>query len=94
MAASIRYIRFRGAFGDFYDWRENTKIISRHKGILKHLGEKVEISTEDKAENDEEKMKIYEGNSKTYDFPIMILTDIYFRLVSQCDESAHDAWKS
>ena len=39
-------------------------------------------------------MKIYEGNSKEWDFLMIILTDIPFCLVIQCDENAHDAWKA
>ena len=39
-------------------------------------------------------MKIYEGNSKAWGFLIIILTDIAFGLVRQCDENAHYAWKS
>ena len=38
-------------------------------------------------------MKIYEGNSKAWDFLIISLTDIPFWLVRQCDENAHDTWK-
>ena len=39
-------------------------------------------------------MKIYEGNSKAWDFLIISLTDIPFGLVRQCDENSHDAWKA
>ena len=39
-------------------------------------------------------MKIYEVNSKAWDFLIIRLIDISFGLVSQCDENAHDAWKA
>ena len=39
-------------------------------------------------------MKIYEGNSKAWDFLIISLTEIPFGLVRQCDENAHDAWKA
>ena len=38
-------------------------------------------------------MKIYEQNSKEWNFLIISLTDIPFGLVQQCDENAHDAWK-
>ena len=38
-------------------------------------------------------MKIYEGNSKAWDFLIISLTDITSGLVSQCDENAHHARK-
>ena len=40
-----------------------------------------------------EKMNIYKGNSKAWDFLIIRLTDIDFVLVRQCDLNAHDAWK-
>ena len=39
-------------------------------------------------------MKIYEGNSKAWNLLIISLTDIPFGLLRQCDENAHDAWKS
>ena len=62
------------------------KAITRHKGILKYLTKEVEIPTEDEAYNDEDKMKIYEGNSKAWDILIVSLTDIPFGLVRKCDE--------
>ena len=67
--------------------------IARPKGILKYLTKEVDIPIEDEAENDEEKMKIYEENSKAWDFLIISLTDIPFGLVRKCDENEHDAWK-
>ena len=39
-------------------------------------------------------MKIYEGNSKAWDFLIVSLTDIPFGIVRKCDENSHDALKS
>ena len=69
------------------------KAIARHKGILKYLTKEVEISTEYEAENDEENMKIYEGNSKAWDFLIISLTGIPFGMVMEFDDNAHDAWK-
>ena len=39
-------------------------------------------------------MKIYEGNSKAWCFLIIILIDIPFCMVRQCDENVHDAWKT
>ena len=56
---------FSGDYDKFDEWKEKTKEIARHRGILKYLEEEVEIPTEEEAENDGEKMKIYEGNSKT-----------------------------
>ena len=38
-------------------------------------------------------MKINEGNSKEWDFLIIILTNIPFVMVRQCDQRAHYAWK-
>ena len=64
------------------------------KGILKYLTKEVETPTEEESENDADKMKIYEGNSKAWDFRIVSLTYIPFGLVRQCDENAHDAWKA
>ena len=63
MSGAIRYIKFSGYYDKFDDWRLNTKAISRHKGILKYLKKEEEITTEEEVENDEYKMKIYEGNS-------------------------------
>ena len=56
---------FSGDYDKFDEWKEKTKEIARHRGILKYLEEEVEIPKEEEAENDGEKMKIYEGNSKT-----------------------------
>ena len=39
-------------------------------------------------------MEIYEGKSKAWDLLIISLTYIPFGLVRQCDDNAHDAWKS
>ena len=64
MSGAIRYINFSGDYENFDEWKENTKAIFRHKGILKYLTKEVEPPTEDETENDEEKMKINEGNSK------------------------------
>ena len=94
MTGSIRYIKFSGYCDKFDEWKEKTRDISRHKGILKYLTEELEIPTEYEVENDEEKMKIYEVNFKVWDFLIISLTYIYFGVVKQCDENAHYAWKS
>ena len=77
----------------FDEWKKN-KAISRHKGILKYLTKDVEIPTEEEAENDEDKTKIYEGISKKWDLLIISSTEINFGLVRQCDENTHDAWKA
>ena len=51
-------------------------------------------STEDEAEDYEDKMKFYEVYSKVWDFLIISLTDIPFGLVRQCDKNAHEYWKA
>ena len=90
MERAIRYIKFSGFHDKFDEWKEKKKAIYRHKGILKYLTKQVEITTKYEAENDEDKMKIYEGNSKEWDLLIIRLTDTPFVTVSQCDENAHD----
>ena len=60
MAGYIIYINFSGDNDKFYQWKENTEAIARHKYILKYLTKEVYIPKEDEAENDVEKMKIYE----------------------------------
>ena len=37
MDGAIRYINFREYYETFYEWKEKTKTIARHKGILKYL---------------------------------------------------------
>ena len=76
MDGAIRYIKFSGEYEKFDYWKENTKAISVHKCILKYLTKQVEIPTEDEADTDEDEMKIYEGNSKAWDFLLVSLTDI------------------
>ena len=44
---AIRYINFSGDYEKFYEWKEKTKNIARHKGILKYLTKEVEILPED-----------------------------------------------
>ena len=39
-------------------------------------------------------MKIYEGNSKAWDLPIINLTEIPSGLVRKCDENSHESWKA
>ena len=85
MAGSISYIKFSGDYDKFDEWKENTKPISIHKVILKYLTKEVDIPTEDESDNDEDKMKIYEGNSKAWDFLIISFTDIPFGLIRRCD---------
>ena len=63
MSGAISYIKFSGDYYKFDEWKENTKSITIHRGILKYLTKEV-IPTEDESENDEEKMKMYEGKSK------------------------------
>ena len=84
MAGAIRYIKFSGYYDKFDEWKEKTKAISRYKAILKYLKKEAEMITEYGAENDKEKMKIYEGNPKACDLLIIRLYD----------DNVHDAWKS
>ena len=91
MAGAIRYINFSGDYENFDYWKENTKSITRHKGILKYLTKEVYVPTEDEAENDEDKLKIYEGKSKAWGLLIISLADIPLGLFRQCDENAHEA---
>ena len=77
MAEAIRYINFCSDCDKFDEFKEKTKAMSRNKGILKYLTIKLEIPTEDEEDNDEDKMKIYEGNSKAWNFLIISLKDIF-----------------
>ena len=56
--------------------------------MLKYLKKKWDITKED----DTDILKIYEGNSKAWDFLIIILSDIPFGLTRQCNDNAHEAW--
>ena len=93
MAEAIRYINFSGDYYKFDECKEKTKAMSRNKGILKYLTIKLEIPTEDEEDNDEDKMKIYEGNSKAWNFLIISLKDIFFGLISEYDKNTDDARK-
>ena len=94
VAVSISCIKFIGNYDKFYYWKKITKAIARHKGILKYITKEADIPTEDKAYNDEDKMKIYEGKSKTLDLLIIILTDIPSGFVRQCDQNSHESRKA
>ena len=37
MSGAIRYSKFSGYYDNFDEWKENTNVIARHKGILKYL---------------------------------------------------------
>ena len=58
--------------------KEKTKSIESHKGILKYLTIKWEIPKEEHSEDDEDLLKIYEGNIKAWDFLMISLSDIHF----------------
>ena len=58
------------------------------------MTKEIDIPTEYKAYNDEDKMKIYEGNSKAWGLIIISLTDIPYGLVRQCDNNSHVSWKA
>ena len=90
---SIRRIIFSGDYDKFDQWKENTKDIARHKVILKYMTKEVDIPTEDEAYNDENKIKIYEENSKAWDFLIISLIEIPSELVRQCDDNSHESCK-
>ena len=45
MAGSIIYIKFSGDCEKFYDCKNNTKQIARHKGIMKYLTGEGDIPT-------------------------------------------------
>ena len=94
MARDIIYIKLSGDYDHFDECKYNTKLVARHKGILKYLTEKWYILTEEDVEADKDKLKIYEVNSKTWDLLIISLTYILFKLVSQCNENSHEASKA
>ena len=58
------------------------------------MTKEVDIPIEDKSYNYEDKMKIYEGNSKAWDLLIIILTDIPSGFVRQCDQNSHESRKA
>ena len=70
------------------------KVNYQTQGHPKFLTKEVEIPTEDETYNDEDKIKIYEGKSKSWYFLIISLTDIHFGLVRKCDKNSHDALKA
>ena len=78
MDRAIKYLKFSGDCDNFYEWKENTKEIVKHKGILKYLTKEWEIPTEEDEETDEEKVKIYEGNFKAWNFLIIGLKEAIF----------------
>ena len=55
------------------------------------MTKEVDIPTEDEAYNDEDKMKIYEGNSKAWDFLIFSLIEIPSELVRKCGVNSHES---
>ena len=60
---------------------------------MKYLTKEWEIPSEEDVEDDEDKLKIYEGNYKAWNFLIIILIGISFRLVRKCDLNLHEAYK-
>ena len=89
MSGAIRYIKFSGDYEKFYYWKENNKSIARHKGIPKYLTKQWYTATEEDAETDEDKIKIYGGKSKAWNFPIISLIYIPFGLIRKCDGNSH-----
>ena len=61
---------------------------------MKYLTREWDITDEEYLEDDEDKMKIYEGKYKAWEFLIIILIDIPFGLVRQCDKNAHESRKA
>ena len=49
-------IKLSGDYEKFYEWKEKTKEISRHKGIIKYLTKEVKIPTEEETEKNEGNM--------------------------------------
>ena len=80
MAGDIRYIKFSGDYEKFDEWKNNTKAISRHKGILKYLTKQREIPTKEDTETEKDKINIHEIKCKAWDFLIIILTYTPFGL--------------
>ena len=52
---------------------KKTKAIERHTGILDYLTKEWYIPIEEDVEDDEDKLKIYEGNCKAWDLLIISL---------------------
>ena len=93
MDGVIRYIKFSGYYDKFGQWKKITNAISIHNIILNYLTKEREIAYVEDAENDDDKLNIYERNSKAWDFLIMSHKDITFGLVMQVNENTHEAWK-
>ena len=47
MTDPIKYIKFSGYYDKFDEWKENTKAILGHKGIINYLTKKWGISKEE-----------------------------------------------
>ena len=50
MNGTIINIKFSGGYDKLYDWKEQTKVIARHKGILKYPTKEWEIPSKEAAE--------------------------------------------
>ena len=87
MEGSIRYINFSGYYDKFDEWKEKTKAIARHKGILKCLTKEWEIPKEEDADYAPYLLNIYEGNNKAWYLLITSLKDIPFGLSMQCNDN-------
>ena len=91
MAGSIRSIKFIRYYEKFDKWKQKTKAIVRHKETLKYLAIKWEIPKEEHAEDDEDILKIYEGNIKAQGLLIIILSDITCDLARECNDNSDGA---
>ena len=93
MDGVIRYIKFSVDY-DQFDERKDKKGNCKTQGYIEVLKKEWEIPIEEDEENNEDILKIYEGNSKVWDLLIISLTYIPFWLVRKRNEYAHEAWKS
>ena len=55
MAGAISYIKFSGDYDKSDERKEKTRVIARHKGILKYATKEVDTPKEDEADNDNER---------------------------------------
>ena len=60
------YINFSGDYEKFDEWKNKTKSIVSHKGIMKYLTKKLLITTEEDAETYEYKLNINERKSEAW----------------------------
>ena len=93
MSGFIRCIKFSGDHDKFYEHKEKTKAIERHKGILEYIKKECETPKEEHAEDNPHLLKIYEVNIKAWYDLITSLMDIPLWLERQFNENEHEARK-